>query len=88
MAIERWRDANGQTKLAREVGNQFRQIALQMDTQREEVREHENIGSAGGGKIAHGIREARIALEKCSLVERPRALARRIRRYNSYCVIS
>ena len=75
--VERLGDADRDVALAGEIGNQFWQIALQVNAEREKVRQHENLLGAGCRETTNGISEIRRGFEKCGLIQLPRAFQRR-----------
>ena len=88
MPVERFGDADRDIALAGEIGDQFRQIPLQVNAQREKVRQHQDLLGAGRCEIANGFAEVRRGFEKCGLIKVPRAFKGRPSRYSTHSFIS
>lgn len=43
------------------------QVALQMDSERQEVRDHQDSGHAGTGQTRHGLGQVGLSFQKCGL---------------------
>ena len=83
MTVERRRDTDFDRVLALQSLHKLRQIALQVNAEREEVRQHEDVPRARGDELRDGVAEPRIGFEERGFVPRPASGAGRIGRYDS-----
>ncbi len=53
--VERLGDADGNAALAGQIAHQFGKIALEVNAERQKIRQHQNFFRAGSHKLADGI---------------------------------
>src|SRR5579863_8160121 len=81
MSFEGRCDANWNCILARDIVHEPGQIALEMQAESQEIRQHEDLFGACRGQRGNGLGKAGRRLEERGLIEIPSAFVRRFRCY-------